>query len=125
MDSIERVRAWRACEFRLANPQSTDTPRNPLEEPRAKIIQRLDKREEWLELHGERPERLPLGPRRPCECCDGESGVTAADLRARAEDDAWRLVEGYSPDGVDTDETSAQTEEAMLGAFATDGGEPE
>jgi len=123
MDSIERVRAWRACELRLANPQEDDTPRNPLDEPRGRIMQRLDQREAWLELHGERSERLPEGPRRPCDCCGADGGVSAADLRERDEGAAGRLVEGYSPDGVDVDETSTQTAEATLGAFATDGGE--
>jgi len=50
IDSIERVRACRAVERRLAAKDDR--------EPRAKIIQRLDQREEWLELHGERPDRL-------------------------------------------------------------------
>ncbi|WP_284007849.1 hypothetical protein [Haloarcula pelagica] len=125
MDSIERVRAWKACERRLANPQADDNPRNPLEEPRAKIIHRLEQREAWLELHGERPERLPEGPRRPCDCCGADGGVSAADLRERDAGAAGRLAEGYSPDGVDVDETSTQTEAATIGQFATDGGEPE
>ncbi|WP_424001216.1 hypothetical protein ACOZ4I_15765 [Haloarcula salina] len=115
MDSLQRVRAWRAVERRLAARDDRD--------PRAKIMQRLDQREEWLELHGERPDRLPCGPRRPCECCDGEDGVTAADLRERREAAAQRLVESYQAGGVDTSETSPETETSTLGAFATDGGE--
>lgn len=123
IDSIERLEAWRAVEKRLANDRYADEARNPLSEPRAAIMQRLDQRAEWLALHGARTERLPLGPRRPCDCCGDESGVSAADLRDRDETAAERLVEGYSPDGVDTSETTVETETATLGQYATDGGE--
>lgn len=50
IDTIERIRAWKAVERALAVEHDR--------EPRSKIIQRLDQREEWLELHGERPDRL-------------------------------------------------------------------
>jgi len=123
IDTVKRIRAWRSVERKLANDRYAEEARNPLEQPRAKIMQRLDQREEWLELHGERPDRLPCGPRRPCECCDGESEVTAADLRERREAAAQRLVDAYQSGGVDTSETSPETETSTLGAFATDGGE--
>ncbi|GGK64504.1 hypothetical protein [Haloarcula sebkhae] len=123
IDSIERVRAWRSIERKLANNRFAEKARNPLEKPRAKIMQRLDQREEWLELHGERPDRLPCGPRRPCECCDGEDEVTPADLRERDKAAAQRLVDTHQSGGVDTNETSPRTKTSTLGAFATDGGE--
>jgi len=123
IDSVQRLEAWRAVEKRLANDRYAEKARNPLEKPRAKIMQRLDQREEWLELHGERPDRLPCGPRRPCECCDGEPAVTPEDLRERDQAAAQRLVESYQAGGVDTSETSPGTEASALGAFATDEGE--
>jgi len=123
IDSIERIRAWRGVEKKLANDRFAEQARNPLSKPRAKIMQRLDQREEWLELHGERPDRLPYGPRRPCECCDGEAEVTPEDLRERDKAAAQRLVDSHQAGGVDTDETSARTEASTIGAFATDGGE--
>ncbi|MFC6975692.1 hypothetical protein ACFQL1_15115 [Halomicroarcula sp. GCM10025709] len=61
MDSIERVRAWKACERRLANPQADDNPRNPLEEPRAKIIHRLEQREAWQSCTANGPSDFPRG----------------------------------------------------------------
>jgi hypothetical protein len=114
MDTLQRLRAWRAVERRLAARDDR--------EPRAAIMQRLDQREEWLELHGERPDRLPHGPRESCDCCDGDGFVTASDLRERDRRESERLRSGYSPDGVDTNETASQTEEVGLEAFA-DGGE--
>lgn len=50
IDRIERIRAWKAVERALAVEHGR--------EPRSRIIQRLDQREGWLELHGERPDRL-------------------------------------------------------------------
>ncbi|WP_372478947.1 hypothetical protein ACAH01_08945 [Halomicrobium sp. HM KBTZ05] len=50
IDSIERIRAWKAVERALAVEHGR--------EPRSKIMQRLDQREQWLTLHGERPDRL-------------------------------------------------------------------
>jgi len=122
MDSLERVRAWKACELRLANPQEDDNPRNPLDEPRGAIIQRLDQREEWLQLHGERADRVPLGPREPCDCCGGEPELTAADLRERDRREVERLAEAHKSGGVDTSETTSTTDVATLGQYATDGG---
>ena len=115
IDSLKRLRAWQAVERRLAARDDR--------EPRAAIMQRLDQREEWLELNGERPDRLPFGPRESCECCDGDGFVTAAELRERDRRDAARRTSGYTPDGVDTTEASPETEAVGLGAFATDGGE--
>ena len=103
MDSIERVRAWRACELRLANPQDDDTPRNPLEEPRPRIMQRLDQREEWLELHGERPDRL-------------EPREHNRDLPP---------VETEWVDRPDVETASDRAVFRSSGSLATDGGEPE
>ncbi|QIO23111.1 hypothetical protein [Haloarcula sp. JP-L23] len=123
IDTIERVRIWKAVERRLANDRYDSAV--DLAEPREAVMRRLDQREEWLRLHGERPNRLPHGPRRPCDCCEGEDGVTAGDLRERDEAAAERLTEGYSPDGIDTSETSPSTEAATLGEYATDGGAAE
>lgn len=118
IDSLERIRAWRAVERRLTSDRYADEARNPLDQPRGRIMERLDKREEWLRLHGERADRLPHGPRRPCDCCDGD-GLTADELRAEQSSE----VASYQPTAVDTSETSPETEEVGLGAFATDGGE--
>jgi len=123
IDTFERLEAWRAVEKRLANDRYADEARNPLSKPRAKIMQRLDQREQWLDLHGERPDRLPCGPRRSCDCCGGEAAVTPEDLRERDQAAAQRLVDSHQAGGVDTDETSGRTEASTLGAFATDGGE--
>jgi len=122
IDSMERLRAWRAVERKLANDDHNDGARNPLEEPRGPIMQRLDQREQWLELNGERPDRLEHGPRESCDCCEGESFVTAADLRERDAEEMRRRSGGYSPSGVDTSETTPETEATGLGEFATDGG---
>ncbi|MBX0323568.1 hypothetical protein EGH21_11065 [Halomicroarcula sp. F13] len=93
-DIIRRVRAWEAVERRLANDRY-DSAVDPAE-PREAIVRRLDQREEWPGLHGERPERLPHGPRRPCGCCEDE-GVTAADLRERDAAAAEQLTMGTRP----------------------------
>lgn len=122
IDTVERIRAWRAVEYRLANDDQNGDARNPLEEPRSAIIQRLDQREQWLELHGERPDRLPFGPRESCDCCEADGFVTAAELRERRDEEWSRRSDGYSANGADTSETSPETEEVGLGAFATDGG---
>ncbi|WP_254272249.1 hypothetical protein [Haloarcula marina] len=58
IDSLERVSPWRAVEKRLANDRYADEARNPLDQSRTAIIQRLDKREQWLRLNGERPDRV-------------------------------------------------------------------
>ena len=122
IDTYERLEAWRAVEKRLANDRFTHEARNPLEDTRDAIMRRLDQREKWLDLHGERPDRLSFGPREACDCCDADGFVTAADLRERDRREARRRSEGYSPDGVDTSETSPETEPTALGEFATDGG---
>ncbi|WP_254271084.1 hypothetical protein [Haloarcula marina] len=123
IDSLERITVWRAVEKRLANERYADEARNPLDQPRAAIMQRLDQREETLRLQGERPDRLPFGPRESCECCQADGFVTAADLRERDAKERARLTEGWSPDSVDTNETTPETETATLGKYATDGGE--
>ncbi|MFC7028779.1 hypothetical protein ACFQJ5_16775 [Halomicroarcula sp. GCM10025324] len=123
MDSLERVRIWKGVERKIANDRAEDEAHIDIDQPRGPIMQRLDQREEWLTLHGERPDRLPDGPRRPCDCCDSEEGVSPADLRERDETAAARLVDSHESGGVDTSETSPATEPATLGAFATDGGE--
>jgi len=124
MDSIERVRAWRVVERGLAAADA-DESRVDIDKPRGRIMQWLDQREEWLSQHGERPARLPAGPRRPCDCCDGEPDTTPAELRERDQQQAARLVASHNNDGVDTSETSPSTEPSQLGAFATDGGDPQ
>jgi|GEM_PF-1965809 len=50
IDRIERVNAWQVAEEMIAHERGR--------EPRAKILQWLDQRREWLELHGDRDERL-------------------------------------------------------------------
>lgn len=123
IDSYERLAAWRSVERKLANDRFAEQVAIDIDEPRGPIMQRLDEREGWLELHGERPDRLLCGPRPPCECCDGEAEVTPADLRKRDKAAAQRLVDTHQSAGVDTNETSPRTETSTLGAFATDGGE--
>jgi len=123
MDSIQRVRAWKGVEKKLANDDANDDARHPLDEPRAAIMQRLDQREEWLKLHGERADRLPEEIDKSCDCCDGDGFVTAAELRERREDEWKRRSDGYSAEGADTNESGPETEEVGLDAFAaTDGG---
>lgn len=122
IDSFERLRAWRAVERKLANDDYNGNARNPLEEPRGPIMQRLDQREQWLELNGERSDRHEHGPRESCDCCDADGFLTAAELRERIADRDSRHQTGYTPSGVDTSKTEAQTEEVGLGEFATDGG---
>lgn len=121
IDSLERIRAWRAVERLLANDDHNDDARNQLDEPRGPIMQRLDQREEWLRLHGERPDRLPFGPRESCDCCPADGFTTAAELRERREGE----TPTYSPSSVDTSASSPTTEPTALDAFATDGGQPE
>jgi hypothetical protein len=115
IDSLQRVRAWRAVERRLAARDDRD--------PRAPIMQRLDQREEWLKLHGERVDRLPYGPRESCDCCDADGFVTAAEIRERREDEWARRSDGYTVTGANTGEGSPETEATGLDVFATDGGE--
>ena len=50
IDRLDRVRVWKAAEKIIANERDR--------EPRAKIMQWLDQREEWIELQGERRDRL-------------------------------------------------------------------
>src|SRR6056297_2781314 len=52
IDTLARLNAWRAVEYRLANGDQNDGAAHPLDEPRERIVRRLDQREEWLELHG-------------------------------------------------------------------------
>ena len=122
IDSMQRLRAWRGVEQKLANDDENGDARNPLEEPRGPIMQRLDQREQWLELNGERPDRLPDEIDKSCDCCDGDGFVTAAELRKRDAEEMRRRSGGYSPSGVDTSETTPETEATGLGEFATDGG---
>ena len=122
IDTIERIRAWRGVERKLANDDENDGARHPLEDPRAAIMQRLDQREQWLELHGERPDRLPDEIDKSCDCCEADGFVTAAELRARRDEEWARRSDGYEASGADTSETSPTTEATGLDAFATDGG---
>lgn len=123
IDTLQRLRAWKAVEKKLANDDHNDDARNPLDEPRAAIMQRLDQREQWLELNGERSDRVPEDIDKSCDCCDADGFLTAADLRERQEQDWARRSEGYSTSGADTSETSPETEATALDGFATDGGE--
>lgn len=122
IDSLERIRAWRAVERKLANDEHNDGARNPLEEPRGAVMNRLDQREQWLKIHGERPDRLPFGPRESCDCCEADGFMTAAEIRERKAEEWSRRSDGYTATGADTSETASQTEEVGLEAFA-DGGE--
>jgi hypothetical protein len=108
IDDMQRLRAWRAVERRLAARDDR--------EPRGPIMQRLDQREQWLELHGERPDRLPFGPRQSCDCCDADGFVTAAELRERDKP----AVE-YNPESAVSVSPKQTTEAATIGEFATDG----
>jgi hypothetical protein len=119
IDSLERVRAWRAVERGLA--ADADDARVDIDKPRGRIMQWLDQREEWLKMQGERPDRLPAGPRRPCDCCSGQPDTTPADLRERDQQQAARLVAAHDSDGVDTTETSPSTTASSLGEWGSDG----
>jgi len=67
MDRLDRLRAWKAVERRLGRGRDGG--------PRRWVIDRLDEREATLEEIGERPDRLPFGPRRPPEMLDTESNA--------------------------------------------------
>lgn len=125
IDTYARLRAWRAVELKLANDDENGDARNPLDEPRSAILKRLNQREEWLDLHGERPDRLPIGPRESCGCCDSDEFVTAEELRERDRQESAHRTKGYDTGSVDTTKTSPETQAVKLGEFATDGGEPE
>jgi len=114
MDSLARIRAWKAVERRLGRGRDGG--------PRSWVIEQLDERETTLDRIGERPDRLPHGPWPACDCCDGD-GLTAAEARGRREEERKRRVSGYDADGVDTSETTPATEASSLGQFATDGGQ--
>jgi hypothetical protein len=120
IDTVERVRAWKAIERRLADQDDR--------KPRAKIMQWLDQREEWLELHGERPDRLqerdeprdlpPVKTKFP----DRDDIDTASDRSTFSSERAFGPLEERYPhlfdDGPAVDETSEPT-----GEVATDGGD--
>ncbi|WP_277542929.1 hypothetical protein [Haloarcula laminariae] len=122
IDTFARLNAWRAVERRLANDEYNDDARHPLDESRERITRRLDRREEWLELHGERPGRLPFGPRESCDCCDADGFVTAAELRERREEEWARRSDGYTATSASKTSDEPETEATALDAFATDGG---
>jgi len=113
IDSIETVRAWIAVERRLGH--------GPADGPREGIIRLLDQREERLEDIRERPDRLPHGPRRPCECCDeNEDTLSASEARERRSEDRARRTAGYSSSSPDLTETSSQSERSTLSQFSPD-----
>lgn len=108
MDSIERVRAWKGAERRLARERDRT--------PRSWVMDRLDDREAYLEAAGERPDRLEHGPREPCDCCEPHDEWLEAqrELVAAAKANAGR-------DAV----PAASGDDVVADAFATDGGEPD
>jgi len=81
---VDRIAVLRAFEAVERNPRV-----GPEEGPRSGVIQLLHQREDQLSERGERPDRLPYGPRRPPSMLDVESAApdrerTAADrLHAR------------------------------------------
>lgn len=118
IDTIERIRAWKAVERALAQEHDR--------EPRSKIMQRLDQREEWLQLHGERPDRLehrdadrdlpPVETSFP----DRDDVDEPSDRSTFSAEPAFGPLEERYPhlfgDGDDA------AESAETGAVATDGG---
>lgn len=114
IDRVARVRGWRAAERRLARLDDR--------QPRTGIVRALDQREDELADRGERPDRLMVGPREPCDCCDGDE-TTAAEVREQRAAEREKRLGGYSPSSVSADQSSGdESEAATLAAFA-DGGE--
>lgn len=100
IDTIPRLRAWRAIERRLGRGAGNG--------PRSVVLDLLDARERELEVIGERPDRLPHGPlQSPAEREAGAPTLTAAEARERSADEV-ATVDG---------------EQLVADAFATDGGE--
>jgi hypothetical protein len=91
--------------------------------PRQLILATLNQRKSWLEEHGDRDERIPYGPREPCDCCEpGDSAEAVAELRAaRAKE---RELINYEPNPAVTGEDDG-AEPSTLDSFAvaTDGGD--
>jgi hypothetical protein len=112
IDKFSVLNAWRAVERNLADQDDRD--------PRSRLMKELDKREHELEQIGERPDRLPAGPRRPCDCCQGDDGLTADELRERDQKEIERRFGSYSTSIASADAEASQTKETSLGAFAAD-----
>ena len=93
IDRLDVLRAWIAAERRLDRG------------PREKVIELLEEREAELQEIGERPDRLPLGPRRPPEWTTQESAAVFID-----------------EDGTERDQERS-TFTRSRHAVATDGGE--
>ena len=87
--------------------------------PRDGVITLLQERADELKQIGERPDRLPLGPREPCDCCE-DDGLTAAELRAERNSGPGMTINSSSTESAST---QTATSEATLGKFATDGGD--
>jgi len=119
IDQVKRVRAWQAVERRLADQDDR--------EPRAKILQWLDQREEWLELHGERSDRLQERdePRDlpPVETTypDRDDVDEAADRATFSAEPAFGPLEERYPHLFDEDDSTSESAETS--AVATDGGD--
>lgn len=71
IDRIEVCRAWKAVERALG--------RGPDDGPREQVIAMLEKREQELEVIGERPDRLEHGPRLPPSWTTTESVAVWTD----------------------------------------------
>jgi len=111
---IDRIRVLRAFEAVERNDRV-----GPKDGPRSGVLQLLHQREDKLREIGERPDRVPYGPRRPCECCDPDDGLSASEAQERRREERARSS-GYNPSGVDTSETSSRTETTSLDSFGAD-----
>ena len=119
IDQTERLRAWVAVERRLAALDDR--------EPRAKIMQWLDQREEWLHLHGDRDDRLQERNKErdlpPVETTyPDRDDVDEADDRATfSAERAFGPLRKRYPHLFDEDGSTAESGETS--AVAADGGD--
>ena len=119
IDRLERVRAWKAAEKIIASERGR--------QPRVKIMQWLDQREEWLELHGDRPDRLqerdesrelaPVSVTYP----DRDDVDEASDRSTFSAEPTFGALEERYPHLFDED----AGDDPGKSAVATDGGEGE
>ena len=110
IDKYAVLAAFRAVERALADQDDRD--------PRTRIMKAIDEREQTLDRIGERPDRIPAGPRRPCDCCQDDDGLTPEDLRERDRDELDRRFGSYSTSSASTEASTTETKETSLGAFA-------
>lgn len=109
IDSLAVLRHWFEVENRLDRG------------PRQQVLDLLHQRADYLKEAGQRPDRLPHGPRPTCDCCD-DDGLTAADLRKQERTTTRQPTSTSAPS---TAESSTSSSASTLDQFATAGGDDE